>query len=216
VRVGTGATVDDPIGVISAVVADETNPGRVLLGVRRPTALSPRHPGVLSTPTLRLPADLFALLTADMPDPGPRAGIHPVVGPWFDVGCGGYLHSTHSFAIEALFGRKLGLADALADGRFEAVGSVRFLALDEVEDPLGTELSEWTAMLTYEVRIRRAAELVPAGTGSYSRLLWVSAERLPQALAHRDALLLDETLNAFEVCIHGLCIRSATHLLAGG
>ncbi|GLH99808.1 hypothetical protein [Phytohabitans aurantiacus] len=212
-KVGNGSAVDDPVGVISVVVADEANPGMVLLGVRRPSALSPRHPGVLSTPTLRLPADVFGLLTADMPEPVACIGIYPVNGPEFVVGRGGYLGSAHPFAVESLFGRKLGLADSLVDGRFEAVAVPRFLALDAVEDPLGTGEIEWTAILTYGVHIRRAADAIPTSTASYSRLLWASSAKLPRAVAHRDALLLDETLDAIEVCVQGLCLRAAVHML---
>jgi hypothetical protein len=213
-RTGQGGSAADPIGVVSAVIVDGARPERLLLGVRRPAPLADRHPGVLSTPTLRLPSDLFAVLTGPYADPEP-AGMAAVGGPALDVGRGGHIRSAHSFVLEALFARKLGLADAIFHGGFHAVAHPRLLSLEDVPDPLGTRRSQWTAMLTYEVRVRHGAEAIPPASGSYSRLVWVDAAKLPTALDHHDALLLDETLDAIEVCIQGLCVRAAVRLLAG-
>ena len=213
-RAGDGSSAHRPIGVVSAVIVDETRE-RLLLGVRRPSALVTRHPGVLSTPTMRVPPGTFAELTAGCPDPAGVVGMHPVGGPALDVGLGGHIWSEHSFVLEALLARKLGLGDAISDGRFHAVAHRRFLSLDDVGDPLGTERSEWTAMLTYEVRVRTGDDAIPAMTSSYSRLVWVDPAKVPRALAHHDVLMLDETLNAVEVCIQGLCVRVAAELLTG-
>jgi hypothetical protein len=68
-------------------------------------------------------------------------------------------------------------------------------------------------MLTFEVRIQTGVEALPHGTASYSRFVWIDAAKLPQALAHHDALLLDETLDAIEVCVQGLCVRVAVQVL---
>jgi len=214
-RTGDGGCADRPIGVISAVVMDESRPSHLLLGVRRPSPLAGRHPGVLSTPTLRLPDDLFSQLVAADSDLGPNPGIHPVSGTDLLVGRGGHVATIDGFALESLFARKLGLAGPLARGDFSAVARRRFLSFDDVSDPLGTGQNEWTAMLTYEIRVSIGVDTIPAETASYSRLVWVDAAKLPEAVAHRDALLLDETLDAAEVCVHGLCVRVASALLAG-
>ncbi len=212
-RSGEGHTAQRPIGTISAVVVDDHRPGKTLLGVRRPSALATRHPGVLSTPTMRIPDDMFGPLSDPYPDPLGVVGMVGISGPVMNVGHGGQIQSMGSFVLEALFTRKLGLGGAIGDGRFHALARPRFLSLDNVSDPLGTERTEWPAMITYEVRIRHGGEVLPAATDSYSRLVWVDSAKVPQALATRDALLLDETLNAAEVCVHGLCVRVAAEVL---
>jgi hypothetical protein len=139
--------------------------------------------------------------------------MHPVAGPRLRIGRGGHTDSTAAFVLENLFARKLGLAEALVDGGFAAVAQLRFRSHDQVEDPLGTGQSEWTTMLTYLVEVTDGAGALPDATAAYSRLIWADPAKLPQALAQRDALLLDMTLNPIEVCIHGLCIRVAARLL---
>lgn len=208
-RCGAGDRADSPIGVLSAVLLDADRPGMTLLGVRRPSRLNMRHPHVLSVPTMRLPAGLFALLTGEVPGPG----THPVDGAAVPVGRGGRFASDGSYAVESLLIAKLGLADAVQDGTLHGWAVPRFLSLEEVGDPLGTGLGEWTAMLTYEVRLAAGAGSVPPSTGSYSRLVWVESAKIPAALAHHDALLLDESLDAIKVCVQGLCVRVAAEVL---
>lgn len=89
------------------------------------------------------------------------------------------------------------------------------VALDHVEDALGTGKAEWTTIITYSLTITEGADELPAQTESYSRIIWAEATLLGRALASRDALLLDESLNPFEVCIQGLCVRSAVFALEG-
>jgi hypothetical protein len=134
--------------------------------------------------------------------------------PHFPLGRGGHTTSAHAFVLEALFTRKLGIAGPLNDGRFSATATARFLSLDCVEDPLGTQISEWTAMLSYEVVINQGAALLPQDSESYSRLIWVNSDILPKAASSRDILALDETLDPIKVCLHGLCIRVAASMFS--
>lgn len=212
-RTGNGSSPRAPIGVLSAVVIDEARPDRLLLGVRRPSPLSPRHPGVLSTPTMRLSPDTFGALTGTCPTIPDAVGIHPVDGATLLIGRGGHTTTLASLVIEDLLIRKLGLAEAIVDGRWHARAYPRYLSLDEVGDPLGTQSCEWTAMLTYEVRVHCGVDAIPQATASYSRIVWVPAGKVPTALAHHDALLLDETLDAAEVCVQGLCVRVAAQMV---
>jgi hypothetical protein len=213
-RTGDGASRNTPIGVVSAVINDEARPGFILLGVRRPSQLAPRHPGVLSTPTMRLSPDTFQPLTQAFPDAAGAIGLRAVSGPAVEIGRHGLTTALGSLVLEALLMRKLGLAEALVDLRLHGSAHPRYLSLDDVADPLGTEQSEWTAMLTYEVRLHRGVEAVPYSTGSYSRLVWVPAAKVSSALAHHDVLMLDETLDAAEVCVQGLCVRVAAQLVS--
>jgi hypothetical protein len=212
-RIGDGTASDRPVGVVSAIISAGDRPGQMLLGVRRVSAVATRHPGVISTPTVRLPADLFEFLIRGHAIPDGTVGMFPVSGPRVRLGRSGHVVNSDAYLLESLLTRKLGLADALGDGTFEALATPRYLSLVEVEDPLGTEEPEWTAMLSYDVRIVAGAGLIPVETGAYKRLLWIDAERLPLALDRRDAMLLDETLNVFEVCAHGLCLRVAAEML---
>jgi hypothetical protein len=84
---------------------------------------------------------------------------------------------------------------------------------DMVEDPLGTQATELTRMVTLRVLLTSGAELVPRCNPSYVRLEWVETVKLSSALRQRDALILIPDADPFMVCIHGLCVRSAAAVL---
>ena len=189
------------------------NPRRILLGVRQPSTVSDRHPGVLSTPTLRIPRALFEALGAPpwSTARGDRVRLledQPVLrtGPKS-------FGEPAAFAVEHLMSRKLGLAEALARGTMRAAMRAVTLAVDDVDDPLATGAIERTFMVGFDVIIEEGAELIPERTSSYSRLLWADTELLAEALKRKDALIVDDSLNPFEVCIGGLCVQSAVHHL---
>ncbi|MGW5560784.1 hypothetical protein ACWER9_26620 [Micromonospora sp. NPDC003944] len=186
----------------------------VLLGVRRPTPLVKRFPGVVSTPTMGVPWQVFQALDPGTAHRQQQAAVEKLArSSWFEVGGGGYLSTVGGYALEHLMSRKLGLAPALVMGRFRASARLWARSLDNVSDPLGTEEHQWTAMLTYLVTVGEGAEEVPAETNSYSRLLWTPIETARAAVRARDALVIDDTLNPFEVCLQGLCLRSIVGLL---
>jgi hypothetical protein len=212
-QIRAGSAQSCPVGVASAVVFRDASMTEVLLGVRRTTPLVRRHPGVLSTLTIGVPKTLFNLLApaawADMPP-----GVHGVTKrETLLIGSGGYLRSPASFVIEHLLAYKVGLASALAMGAFRATGELWAISLDNVADPLGTEEDEWTAMLTYALTVEQGVNEIPSETKSYSRFIWSPIAPLREAIVTRDPLKLDLTLNPFEVCIHGLCVRSILNLL---
>lgn len=219
-----GESVDDPMTVVSAVILrrmagrgtlERGSPDcEVLLGVRRPSPLARRHPGVLSTPTTGVAPDLFEALVHPFAVPRRVPGVYSVDGAPLLVGHGGHIQTVDAFVLDGLLARKAGLSGALVQDRFEAVAAARFVALDEVKDPLGTAEAQWTLMITYEVHVVRGAGEFPPATESYSRLLWAPADRLPRAVAARDALLFDDSLDPFQVCIDGLCTRLAATLLS--
>jgi hypothetical protein len=206
-----GATPDDPETVVSLLCFRDGSRAEVLLGVRRPTPFAPRHPGVLSTPTMTVPATVARQLLGDTPcTPGLR---HFSATPRFRVGQGGYVDDHHAFVLEHLLARKLGLAGALVSGAFVAEAWLQALAVDVVEDPLGTQVSVWTAMLSYCAVLGCDPSAVPAASASYSKLFWAPAALVGEAVRNKAPLLLDITLDPFEVCIHGLCVRSAASIL---
>ncbi|MET8356920.1 hypothetical protein [Micromonospora sp. NPDC005171] len=209
----SGISRQQAVGVISAVVFRDRGMAEVLLGVRRPTPLVKRFPGVVSTPTMGVPWTVFQTLDPGIAHREQQAQVEKLAqSPWFAVGGGGYLSTAGGYALEHLMARKLGLAPALVMGRFRATARLWARSLDNVSDPLGTEEQQWTAMLTYLVTVGEGAEEVPAETSSYSRLLWAPIETARAAILARDALILDEDLNPFEVCLQGLCLRSIVGL----
>jgi hypothetical protein len=179
---------------------------KILMGVRRPVPASPRHPGVLSTPTMRLPRQVFESVTRPLEV---ESGVVVLdEQPVRRTGPGSFQH-VETFVVESLMARKLGLGDALMTGRVRARVTTTSVAVDHVADPLGSGLSELTHMISWSVVLEAGADLVPSATSAYAPLLWADTERVREAMRAKDALIVDDTLNPFEVCIDGLCVRSA-------
>ena len=187
--------------VVSLLVERADQPDRLLLGVRDPS-VNPRHPGVLSTITQRLPPLVAAALAADAPDEQRFGGSGGVRG-------------LLSYVAESVLSRKLGIAAQLETGQIQGSVSYAYEMSEMVDDPLGTDVAEQTSMLTLRVSIERGADLVPFSSVSYLRLDWVLKGNLARAFHTRDALLLVPDANPFMVCIHGLCVKSAVMTLAG-
>jgi hypothetical protein len=207
-----GTTASKPVSVISSIIFRDENHQEILLGVRQNSPLSPRHPGVLSTPTMRMPKQLYSAVTGGRaPD---QVGVTCLSGhDVFPIGAPRSLAEPSSFALEALLTRKLGLADALMAGRFQGEAVLSAVSLDAVEDPQGDTGPEWTLMVSYSLTIKSGADEIPPETRAYSPLIWGAADRLAVSYFSHDALLMDESLNPFEVCISGLCIRSAVEVI---
>ncbi|MEZ0112351.1 hypothetical protein ABH920_006370 [Catenulispora sp. EB89] len=213
-RTTEGADRNNPVRVVSLVLFRDDTRQEVLLGVRRNVPSMPRHPGVLSTPTARVPEPLFAILAHEACPRLTEVGIKPrSAGRSFRLGTGDVSRHPAAFVLESLVARKVGIADALVGQRFEAVATLAATALDLVEDPLGTETAEWTEMLTYEAVVTAGAKEIPESTQAYTRLIWARHDLVVRAMNAGDALIVDDSLNPFEVCIGGLCIRSAIPLL---
>ena len=95
-----GATPDDPETVVSLVCFRDASRSQVLLGVRRPTPFAARHPAVLSTPTMAVPASVAREL---LPVAGFTPGLRHFTGtPRFRVGHAGYVDNPHAFVLEHL------------------------------------------------------------------------------------------------------------------
>ena len=205
-----------PVPVVSILLFRDATKAEILLGVRRASAFNQRHPGVLSTPTLRIPEQLFQSLAAEAGGQDLRPGDCKFFAEnkTFTIGYGSYFRSMPAFTLEAICARKLGMADSLTKSGFSGSARARSIAVENVNDPQGTQVSELTAMLTYELVIHQGPDLFPYETEAYSRLIWAPAIRLQKALKARDALILNDTLNPFEVCIDGLCIRSAAAVIS--
>jgi hypothetical protein len=161
---------------------------------------------------MRVPRAFFdAALTSTglsraLPDLG---AILPVRGAAaVPIGQAMSLEEPVAFLVEGLLARKLGVGNGLTTGQVAGEARVSGLAHDVVYDPASDGSPETTLMLSVTVELQSGGDLVPAETASYSRLEWVSADRVQDAVARKDvhALVPDADL---EVCLHGLCVRSA-------
>jgi hypothetical protein len=207
-------SIEEPTCVVSLVIRSPGRPGQVLLGVRRWSPSSPRHPGVLSTMTMRIPSLFFAAIIGgsaqELTGPGQVTLTNTSS---LLLGSHSSSSSPAAYALEALLARKLELGATLSTGKFRASAILTVLALEEVSDPQGEGEPEWTAMASFDVEIASGIETIPSQTGAYSKLTWVAADKLGSAFRSHDALILDSTLDPFEVCISGLCVKSAVAML---
>lgn len=204
--------------VLSLVVLDGTNgdgsvtdDSQVLVSVRDP-ANNRTHPGVVSVPTIRLPAVLGIELRQ-----GHRAGkrfgstelFDPVVvNSWESDG-----HSAIIFVVKALLCQKLGVADALeSEGVLfsagVAAGSTGWSCYED-ERPSDGELIRMTTLV---VSITRGVGMFATRTSSYSDVMWCKAGEFLHAARTRDVSGLGHS--PLEMCIHGLCIATAHDVLA--
>ena len=204
--------------VVSLLVSKPAS-SELYLGVRRCVSTSDRHPGVLSTLTMRVPPEVFlAACKYEGLDDVPEIECGQVE-PFADsqghaVGRSFGMALLPVYVAEALLTRKVGVGDALVAGQL--LGTLRPLGLaaDLVDDPKGGGEAEQTVMLTYELTVTAGLEHLPRASGSYSQLAWVDGSALQASLDANDALLLLPDADPFEVCIHGLCVRSAAVLAA--
>jgi hypothetical protein len=190
--------------------------GDCLLGVRESTPLEDRHVGVLSTLTRSIPLSSFeALLHSEgLLNGKGHDGITALpAGRPVRIGRGDHAHDEAAFAIEYLLATKAGLAEPLITGTFQATAMAVTLARENVGDPV-TEEWQHTTMLSYFVNVESGADLVPRQTAAYNPLIWAPQARLAQAVREKNPHLLDDTLDPFRVCLHGLCVRSAAVALA--
>ncbi|HET6571325.1 MAG TPA: hypothetical protein VFG58_07550 [Solirubrobacterales bacterium] len=200
--------------VVALAIRSSRDPSRVLLGVRTSLPTSPRHPNVLSTPTMRVPESVMTAalseVLADAPpllEPGEIRSLDSA----HEVRIGGARSQTEllAFLSETLLARKLGMAASLAGGELAGSATAAVLALDEVLDPASPDgAPELTRMLTIQLSLDSGAGAFPQSTDHYSGLHWIEASKLPAAVDsnHPVSLVPDIDLN---VCIHGLCVRSA-------
>jgi hypothetical protein len=206
------------IAVISVVVRDASKHNSILLGVRQPVGTSGRHPGVLSTFTMRVPQPVLAaaMIAAGLQGDQEFEAGAVLRAPDFDThefGVANGFEHISVYLVESMLARKLGLADALVEGRIRGTVTNLGVACDVVEDPTGGFPAERTLMLSYVVDIEHGIELIPLRTVSYDPIEWVDGRSLGNAVRSHDALMLLPDSNPWEVCLHGLCVRSASSFL---
>lgn len=200
--------------VLNALLVSQS-PGasRMLTVVRRP-GVNPRHPGVVSLPTMRIPAAVAPLLPPRRrPEPQGEVTFHRLQGARQMFGVPGAGLGLASFLTESLLSRKLGAAELLENGQLTGWCSFRMVAEGAVDDPTGTTDSEFTLMHTILVQVTTGAHHLPRESAAYSDIQWVDTRSFLLAWQRRDAQSLFPRANPFEICIRGLCIKSGVELL---
>jgi hypothetical protein len=153
-----------------------------------------------------------ALETFDVTPPSVgemRRLVRDVADP---IGVENSMRGVIAYLAETLLARKLGAGPSLINGDLTGSARLGAIAHDVVTDPESGRPDETTLMLTIVVSVEAGADLIPRSTESYSRLDWVPAARLGAAVRNRDPLMLIEDVDLL-VCLHGLCVRSASFWL---
>lgn len=204
--------------VLSLVVLDGTgddgsvtDDSQVLVTVRDP--LNNRtHPGVVSVPTIRVPAALAVELRQGQYVSNQFGSTElferVATNSWDTDG-----HSPIVFAVKTVLCQKLGVADALESGGLlfsagVAGSSTGWSYYDDEPSPSG----EFIQMTTLVVSITRGVGTFAPQTSSYSSMTWRKVGIFLRAVRTRDVSTLG--YDPVSTCIHGLCIVSAYNVLS--
>lgn len=200
---------DLPQAVIGLVMVPADDPELVLVGIRSSEG-NVRHPGVVSIPTMRVPAE-WAIQETGVIRSGETRQLEGAEGTF------GRTRSTSTaagYAVEALLSKKVLDGSLLDTGYTSGRCAFRLAMRSDVDDPTGQDGSiEDTLMLTVLAICDFGADALRGRSHSYSQLEFVRSSDLVKAWRQRDGQLLFPAANPLEVCIRGLCVESAVRLL---
>ena len=190
--------------VLSVVLIDRRKGGQgVLVGIRN-EAVNVNHPNVVSVPTMRLPVDLA------------RAVVEQVEHQQFtgSIRRPGVAHDPMGFALWSLLAAKLGVADAIEADLFDVKPVAGCVMQGEslIDYVNGVDVTERLTMINLLCVVDRGHEHVPTRNSVFSHMQWLDYDVLVDAATSKDLAVLDEPFTSPEVCIHGLCIKTAVAL----
>lgn len=215
--------------LLSLTIFRDADDGLELLtGVRRED-VNPTHPGVVSTPTKRLPKAIAELLFKEKQGWLEQADLfrleaidptHPEVVGRF-IGNSEPIPDNSSilpFVTADLLARKLGLAEALegssADNPLGSVSIQSVLAgfSNATADPeTGEHLFEPLIVFGAVAKVDRPED-IPSITSSYRNISWVPIGDFIEGVDGKNAPLLIEGLtpeDEISVCVRGLCLATS-------
>ena len=226
---GVFAGDNDWQSILSLTVLKQTEEGvQLMTGVRRED-VNPTHPGVVSTPTKRLPTviaktlfgdksphlrscDEFELSDIDPTNPLVVARFSPSIETLPDNS------AVLPFVAADLMARKLGLAESLErSGSEKPLGKVSLQNIlagfsnATVDENTGAHLFEPLIVFGAVAMIEKPEEIPPL-TSSYRNISWAPLEDFVEGVDHKDASLLIEGLSAedeISVCVRGLCLATS-------
>jgi hypothetical protein len=179
--------------VLALTITREDDGARQVLGCVRSSEENRTHPGVLSSPTVRIRGvEDFSGLQA-----GPVLGDVPV---WL---------SAH---VDQLLGGKLAADSVVTAGlKPDFVQVWQAHSVIGIED--GQPVTEPLTMINVHISVPAGVELFPQSTTSYSWIGFVTEERHALAVAQRDAELLDVSFGGETPIVYGLCTLSTANML---
>lgn len=204
---------EEPATVLSVIFVRHEPRRQILVGVRS-SKTNARHPGVVSVPTMRIPLALAEHLTGGaFPD---ESGYLDLKGPRRTFGVTGSGTSIEGLLVESILSKKIISGGMLESGDIQGTCSVRCVSTAEVDDPTGRDGTvETTLMVTVAAVCEQGGKYLEGNSASYSEITWIDPRDLMTSWQRRDAQFLFPDANPFEICIRGLCISSAVHVLGG-
>jgi hypothetical protein len=212
----------DRSAVISLIIVESTalsgervaDTGRVLVCVRNP-ATNVHHPSVLSVPTQRIPSVLLQSIKRECRLSPVGKSSTALEADWVDS-----RHTTgHNlvvYSVESLLSQKLGISEGERGGddcpfRAKPVWIEQGYAAYAKGNGLEIE-HEAIDMLGILVIVSNPAAF-PASTHSYNRILWTPISQFLLSYEQKNVECIDPTLDAVELCIHGVCVATAYEYL---
>ncbi|WP_405991976.1 hypothetical protein [Streptomyces sp. NBC_00986] len=203
---------ENPAAVLSVAFLRREPEPQVLVAVRAQET-NPRHPGVVSVPTMRIPLALADQLTrGEIPEDG---GYLDLLGPYHTFGTAGAGTSIEGLLVESILSKKIISGSMLESGEIQGTCSVRCVSKADVDDPTGRDGAiEPTLMVTIVAECEKGGKRLEGNSASYSQITWIDRQDLMTSWQRRDAQFLFPDANPFEICIRGLCVSSAVHVLS--
>ncbi|WP_158013031.1 hypothetical protein [Streptomyces sp. Root369] len=203
---------ENPAAVLSVVFLRPEPEPQILVAVRAQET-NPRHPGVVSVPTMRIPLPLAAQLAGGkLPEDG---GHLDLLGPCRAFGTAGAGTSIEGLLVESILSKKIISGSMLESREIQGTCSVRCVSKADVDDPTGRDGAiEPTLMVTVIAECEKGGKYLEGNSASYSQITWIDRQDLMTSWRRRDAQFLFPDANPFEICIRGLCVSSAVHVLS--
>ena len=204
--------------VISLIIVESTalsgdsvaGTGRVLVCVRDP-ATNVHHPSVLSVPTQRIPSVLLQSIKRECRLSPVGENSIALEADWVDSRHTNG-HDLVVYSVESLLSQKLGISEGERNGDdcpFSAKPVWIQRGYAAYAKGNGEEIEyEPIDMLGVLVIVSNLAAF-PASTHSYSRILWTTISQFLLSYERKNIECIDPTLNAVELCIHGVCVATA-------
>lgn len=178
--------------VLALTITRGDDGSRQVLGCVRSPEENRTHPGVLSSPTVRIRGveDFSAL----------RSGPVADVPAWM---------TAH---VDQLLGGKLA-----ADSEMTAGLKPDFVQVWQAHSVIGSAdgqpVTEPLTMINVHLSVPAGVEIFPRSTDSYSWIGFVNEDRHARAVERRDAELLDVSFGGETPIVYGLCTLSTANML---
>ncbi len=241
------AALSDPESAWDAVLSasifttDEDGTRKVLTGIRREETHR-THPGVVSTPTMRLPNTLAHSIVRRrleamggrypsfvVPKLDPEAGLVPKTVKTLPDKTGNFnrepfpnRRSDLPFAVGSMLGQKLSAASRLEMSPDGSLGTVSLSAImagfSHATTERGTDYFEPLIMLGATVELGEP-DIIPQDTESYRNVGFVPVTNFLEGHTLRNANTLVPSLregDEIDVCVKGMCLATTREVIGGG